>query len=307
MNIKLHQSSLNISNAIYINRNIVEILQNILDKLGVMYRIFSRVKSQNSFSSKMSSGKYAPHSKMIQDIIGIRITLYFSDDIEVVSSVLQNSFKCRTDSTSIDNLSSNTFEAIRHNYVFDIPSDISNEALDTNNYCDNTFEVQLRTILSEGWHEIDHDFRYKNSEHWCQPEQKKFDRQLNGLVATLETADWGMLQLFNELAYKNYKDKCWNEMIRHKFRIKLSNEVLGEDLINLLNNDNDLSKKIYRISRSKLIMDMHVTKLSIPLNSTNIIYIINSFYLDNEDINHLCSKNFFINSKILESKHLLAK
>ncbi|MBK7959276.1 MAG: hypothetical protein IPK03_14995 [Bacteroidetes bacterium] len=31
-----------------------------------------------------------------------------------------------------------------------------------NSLVDSTFEVQLRTILSEGWHEIDHDLRYKS-------------------------------------------------------------------------------------------------------------------------------------------------
>ncbi|WP_202796549.1 hypothetical protein, partial [Thermophagus xiamenensis] len=62
---------------------------------------------------------------------------------------------------------------------------------------DNTFEVQLRTILSEGWHEVDHSLRYKCKDDWKDyPDQ---ERLLNGIYAALETNDSTLKSLFREI------------------------------------------------------------------------------------------------------------
>lgn len=70
---------------------------------------------------------------------------------------------------------------------------------------DNTYEVQIRTILSEGWHEVEHDLRYKCKEEWN--EFKEESRLLNGIYATLESSEWSMLTLFDRLSYSQYKIK----------------------------------------------------------------------------------------------------
>ena len=70
---------------------------------------------------------------------------------------------------------------------------------------DNTYEVQIRTILSEGWHEVEHDLRYKCKEEWN--EFKEESRLLNGIYATLESSEWSMLTLFDRLSYSQYKNK----------------------------------------------------------------------------------------------------
>lgn len=33
-------------------------------------------------------------------------------------------------------------------------------------YIDDTFEIQIKTMFFEGWHEIEHDMRYKGEELW---------------------------------------------------------------------------------------------------------------------------------------------
>lgn len=281
---------------------LIETIENDLNRLGIMHRIFGRVKSEVSFKVKLATGKYSPNGKKIQDIIGIRITLYFSDDIGLVENILKDKFTCIENSTSKDNHETFQFEAIKNNYVFTIPDCNS---LDSNNYCDNTFEIQLRTILSEGWHEVEHDFRYKNKEHWSM--HKNFDRQLNGLVATLETADWGMLQLFNELSFKNYKDKSWDAMIRHKFRSRLHGDNLIKEIEQVFNKNNDLAKKFYRISRDEIFFQIHQSKLNIPMNINNLIFIINVFKIKNPTIESILishSKNLY--KKIKDAKEQMS-
>ncbi|MEB6478265.1 RelA/SpoT domain-containing protein [Acinetobacter vivianii] len=302
----VRESELNFDKADDIKRQLVFSIENTLNQLFIMHRIFGRTKSQNSLNKKLGNEdkKYIPNIKMIEDIIGIRITLYFSDDIDIVHDILKTKFKCKEESTRKDNFGSNTFEASCHNHVFEIPCEIigSDKILDNQNICDSTFEVQLRTILSEGWHEVEHDFRYKNKSHW--KEQPIFDRQLNGLLATLETADWGMLQLFNELAFSNYKAKAWNEMVKHKFRIRFDSTNLCSEVFEFMDINNEFSKKVYRFSRKKLLTFIYETKLNLPLNLNNIIFIINELddELNNEEIRLIAEKDFkFTYYKIQEA------
>ena len=78
-----------------------------------------------------------------------------------------------------------------------------------------TFEVQIRTTFSEGWHEVDHEVRYKHKEAWEQ--HYEFSRELNGIYATLEVCDRSMVNLLERLAYRNYKNMEIEAMVRHKF------------------------------------------------------------------------------------------
>lgn len=53
-----------------------------LSKCGLMFRIFSRVKTESSIRHKLEV-KYANKKTRIQDMIGIRIVVYFQDDVDV--------------------------------------------------------------------------------------------------------------------------------------------------------------------------------------------------------------------------------
>lgn len=45
---------------------------------------------------------------------------------------------------------------------------------------DATYEIQFRTTLSEGWHEIDHALRYKCKTDWDKHEDE--ERAFNGIL-----------------------------------------------------------------------------------------------------------------------------
>ena len=49
-----------------------------------MFRIFSRVKTENSIRHKLEV-KYAAKKSRIQDMIGIRIVTYFQDDVDALA------------------------------------------------------------------------------------------------------------------------------------------------------------------------------------------------------------------------------
>ncbi len=111
---------------------------------------------------------------------------------------------------------------------------------------DITFEVQLRSVLSEGWHEVEHDLRYKNKDHW--QDHDDLSRALNGVVATLQTSEWCMGKIFDELSYRHYKNKNWAGMVSSLLKIRMKGSI-SKELIKALNDDSNIAKQILKVDR----------------------------------------------------------
>ncbi|MFV5589873.1 hypothetical protein [Acinetobacter variabilis] len=273
--------------------SISQTIEQKFDKIGLLYRLFGRVKSDASLKSKITSnpGKYSTTlgGKKIQDVIGLRITLYFTDDLDIAISILKKLFDWDEQASNIDDFSHNTFEATRCNLIFKLPKELClSLSLDAEGYCDNTFEVQIRTVFSEGWHEVEHDLRYKHKSDW--DTYNDATRTLNGFLASLETVDWGILQLLEDLSYKHYKAKNWEAMLRNKLRIRISNpnDPLKENILSLFNDHkSELGKSFYRLNRPKIINQIYANNISLPLTLNNLVYIINELEIKNKDLSDL--------------------
>lgn len=258
-----------------------------LQRSGLLCRVFSRGKSNNSLNKKLgtmdeyNNYKYHNEGKKIQDAIGVRVVLYFPDDIELAEKIISKVFTKKTADCTIDLPDGNTFSATRYNLIYEIPtnlvfgvkSEINKRPIDT------TFEVQIRTILSEGWHEVEHDLRYKNKDYW--DNHDNLNRALNGIVATLETSEWSMQKIFDELCYMHYKNQNWSAMIIFKLRLRLSGE-LSSSLNEIFHRNKNLSKSFFRSKRSDLIELFGQTR--IPVTLDNAIYIWNFTANKNKEI-----------------------
>ena len=130
---------------------------------GIYFNSTSRIKSESSLLHKLETGKYSMQEggRKIQDIIGIRINLFYLEDMDICEKILEETFLL--DNWSKTKNEENKFEAQKCNGVFRIPSKYLRNipASVWNKPFDQTFEVQLRTVLFEGWHEIEHEMRYK--------------------------------------------------------------------------------------------------------------------------------------------------
>jgi len=217
-----------------------------LDRAGIYYRVFTRSKSLDSIKKKLEkkADQYSREGKKLQDIIGIRLVFYFLEDVEIVASHLREKSIRDSESNSIHDLREHEVDGIggladkifmpsRLNLVFRMDDHTTNELMCILKSCedfidrelvDNTYEVQLRTVLSEGWHEVEHDLRYKckDEDWWSYCDQES--RMLNGIYASLETSERTLGQLFAEISYKNYKQKDWEAMIRNHLRIKIQKD-----------------------------------------------------------------------------------
>lgn len=249
-----------------------------LNKSGMYYRAFTRTKSQQSIIEKMGRKKYAVGGPLMQDLVGVRIVLYFKDDINICRRIVERSFKVVDVSESIP--ADNHFDAERLNFVCKIPEHLLFH-IDESIWkypIDKTFEVQIRTIFSEGWHEVEHDIRYKSETDW--EKYKELSRSLNGLLATLETCDWAMISLIENLAYRQYKDKKWSEMLKYRFRIHIIDNKLNPELEAVFNSNPDLSKQFFRLNRDSVLISLvYRTKSIIPITVDNLVYLINYWYI----------------------------
>jgi putative GTP pyrophosphokinase len=261
-------------------------IETALQRIGLMVRVFSRVKTQDSINKKLTrkSGAYIDGKKM-QDLFGIRVTAYFPDDTEIISDALKISF--RHVGSSIDEPDQVTFGPTRYNLVFALPDEhaSSSALIRDSNHIDSTFEVQLRTVLSEGWHEVEHDLRYKCREDW--DDSPDLYRALNGIVATLETCDWSMLKLFEEHAHRHYRAKRWGPMLRSKFRLRVADGALLPGVENYLNSNPGFAKRLFRVDRMVLLKDLLRAELRLPTTWSNLVFVANYLYIDDENVRSL--------------------
>ena len=292
----------------HIERSIVNELSKRLDSAKMYYRIFSRTKSKESIKSKLNKKreKYLHNGEKMQDIIGIRIVFYFAADVYLFYNFLKSLDNFESESTTYEqlhnlqkrisdiDLSTVVFMPTRLNLVLrmnDEQTELMRLALPA--FCDaddvalvdNTYEIQLRTVFSEGWHEVEHDLRYKtNTEAWwkdCEIES----RMLNGIFATLETSERAMAHLFDNIAYKNYKSEDWDAMIRNHFCLRFSIDKLPPDIQQVLSNNRcQIGKKIFKSDRNEIVRRLLESPISCIMTTANIVYIINRIYLHEDSL-----------------------
>ena len=253
---------------------------------GLLCRVFGRGKSETSLTSKIEKGggRYRVGEKLIQDAIGIRVVLYFTEDIQIVRRILDSKYEIDKLSTTIDLPSDDTFSVSRYNLIYRLSRQYAEEISRPirSKPIDSSFEVQIRTVLSEGWHEVEHDLRYKCKSHW--EGHQDLSRALNGVVATLETSEWTMKKLFDELAYRNYKSRNWSAMLHTKLRMRVSSPSLSADLACFFDQNPEIAKLYFRIDRNKIIQSLVKAGNVLPVNLNNIAFLWNFLTIKSPDL-----------------------
>ena len=261
-----------------VEQDLKRIISDRLEQCGLYYRVFSRIKTASSMAHKFALKDYGAENKKLQDLVGVRINLYFDDDVEICQNIVENTFDVIGWSTS--ERSEEEFKPTKLNGVCRLPeylrTEISPETWDM--YIDDTFEIQIKTMFFEGWHEIEHDMRYKGEELW--KNYKGFSRYFNSILATLELCDKSMVTLFEDLGHSLYKSGRWSDMIKSHFRLKLGEGQLYPEVAQLLDEDCDLqvenlAKRIYKTSKQTLVDQLLHRSRKVPINVNTIIALLN--------------------------------
>lgn len=272
---------------ILIEQNIKEMIEVNLGRTGLLYRVYSRIKTYDSINEKVERKGYAESGKLIQDVIGLRIMTYFSEDINVLIDYFSSIFDVVN--MEHDDLDTLQFNPVRINLVCRMQNEQLEEFntwksiyQDSFRYIDSTFEIQIRTTLSEGWHEIEHNMRYKCKNEWQSLEDES--KMLNGVHATLETSDRTLFKLFEEIAYQHYKNKNWMGMLRNKFRLRFDLTALSDSIIEIFNADKSIAKLFYKAERNQLINEIIKQNIQMDISFDNIVYLCNYLFVRNDRI-----------------------
>lgn len=273
-----------------------------LNNAGIYFNSTSRIKSESSLLHKLETGKYSMQEggRKIQDIIGIRINLFYLEDMDICEKILEETFLL--DNWSKTKNEENKFEAQKCNGVFRIPSKYLRNipASVWNKPFDQTFEVQLRTVLFEGWHEIEHEMRYKyklgsdskETDLWTGHED--LPRVMNSIIANLELCDWSIMQIFNSIHDSQYKEKNWENAIRSKYRLRITQDPLKPELREYLDNNPDIVAQFHTVSKRELVEILLNKKYHKELTPDRVIYLINKEIVHNEYISRLLDKEQFV-------------
>lgn len=266
-----------------VTRDVEKMICSWLNQCGLFYKIFSRVKKGDSVEDKLRRKwvEYGAQYKM-QDLVGVRIVLYFKEDISLCEKIIDN----HLDVIEVvhDNKGNQNFGPQRINYVCKMPEELLiHFESDIWTYpFDKTFEIQLRTVFSEGWHEVEHDFRYKYKEEWIQHEE--LARALNGVFATLENCDWTIANILNKMAYQNYKDKSWVSMLRNKLQIRIHDTRGMERIIAYFDENPEVAKDFYRLDRQEFLLALSNLKRGVPLTMLNVVFLLNLWEIKDSKI-----------------------
>ena len=280
-------------NGNYADKDLCYSMSNRLDKTGIYYRVFSRVKSFESTFQKLQEKreKYENRGKGMQDIIGVRVVLYFYDDIPICKQILSKAFKLIEEDSEEDIPKAENFEPVRKNYVFCLPQEIIDRFPDElwRDYnIEKTFELQLRTIFSEGWYEVEHDIRYKHQEEWRGDDYYKYHRGLSSINATLEICDHEIVRNLEDLAFDCYKKRQIRQMLRYKLRIHLLDETISEEIIKIISDSQDILDALYRLNRETVLCILAEPEMiSFPRTMENIIKLCNKLYIHDKQIDEL--------------------
>ena len=261
-----------------VEQDLKRIISDRLEQCGMYYRVFSRIKTAGSMAHKFETKEYGEGRKKLQDLVGVRVNLYFDDDVDICRNIMENTFDVIDWSTS--EMNDEEFKPTKLNGVCRLPAYLRSEiSPETWKMCiDDTFEIQIKTMFFEGWHEIEHDMRYKGEEIW--KNYSGFSRYFNSILATLELCDKSMVTLFEDLGHSLYKSGRWSDMIKSHFRLKLGEASLYPEVEQVLNEDLDLqvenlAKRMYKASRQTLVEQLLKRSRRVPINVNTIIALLN--------------------------------
>lgn len=269
-------------------------LRDSLDRCGLMYRLFWRVKTMRSVKHKMDikGEKYRSGQSKIQDIYGFRIVLYFQDDVDIVSFFLGR--KGLVD-LSMDSPDTVSFRPQRLNLVIRLPEEYSADfkaqlPAEYADYIDDTYEVQIRTIFSEGWHEVEHDLRYKCKEDWEGYEQHS--RILNGVIAQLETAEWTMKALFKDMARRNAQLGNYRAMFRNLLHIRFASDDFSPQVTQFIEEHPYIAEQLLDMDNVMFMCTLMSHPVPMPLSFDNLLFLINRVEIMDEELQQLESNEF---------------
>jgi putative GTP pyrophosphokinase len=154
-----------------------------------VHSVQARVKRREKIDSKYRNPEkdYRCLSDMV-DVVGLRITTYYSDEIDRVAAILKREFhRIREDDKRVGKTGEFGYSALHLDCKY-LPSRL--QQAEYKRFGDSKFEIQVTTVLGHAWAEM-HHAPYDDKRSSPSDEQRAFHR----LAAVLELADKEFLEI----------------------------------------------------------------------------------------------------------------
>ncbi len=185
-------------------KSLIDSLNSILSAEDRRLQVKGRVKTFEAFYRKLllkaQEQVIDQPFDAIKDLVGIRITVPFLEDIQNIENSIRKFFTILEVDYKHRELSVREFGYDSTHFTIEIPKEISSRyRLQESLSC----EIQLRTILQDAWAEVEHELVYKTS---IDNVEDTIRRKLTALNATLSLADI----TFQEI--KDYQRKRYSHL-----------------------------------------------------------------------------------------------
>jgi putative GTP pyrophosphokinase len=164
------------------------LIANILTRKELqLHSVTHRHKSNASLKAKLARPDCNYQALTdITDLSAVRVTTYFADDVDIVSSIIEKEFAIDV-KNSVDKralLDPDRFGYVSVHYVAELsPARIA--LPEYQKFSALKVEIQIRSILQHAWAEIEHDLGYKSKHAIPSAVQRQFAR----LASLFELAD----------------------------------------------------------------------------------------------------------------------
>lgn len=175
------------------------LMEEILKQQGIkVHLIEARAKTIDSFKEKIRRPEkhYDNPLKELTDLSGIRIIIFYGDDVEKVAKILTNEFSIVDRETvhQPNEYPPDQFGYISLHYVVKL-SPARASLPEWENYNQFMSEIQIRTVLQHSWATASHALQYKNESGV----PKQLRRKLFRLAGLFELVDEQLIAIRNEI------------------------------------------------------------------------------------------------------------
>lgn len=243
------------------------LLKTLLNQYRInVHSVNSRLKERRSLERKLSRGGKRYNSlSSVKDVCGLRVITYFIDQVELVSTLINNEFDVNL-KHSVDKrilMDPDRFGYISVHYILKLLPNRLN-LTEYRHFSDCEAEIQVRSILQHAWSEIEHDLGYKTKEAIPKEIRRRFSR----LAGLLEIADDEFVNIRNE--FENYETFITEQITKHPEKVKVDQVSLFVYLIN--------SKLVEKINKkiestTNIILDKKMVRYAIGQTITRLRYL----------------------------------
>jgi len=164
------------------------LVRHVLDEKGISFaQLEARTKTAESFAEKISrkNDKYDNPLEEITDLVGLRIILYYPDDVVAVGQLIEQEFEVDWENSVRQGADTapDRFGYRSDHYIVHV-SQARRALPEWARFAGDCAEIQVRTVMQHAWAAVDHKIRYKSTDL-----PRSLQRRLSRLSALLEIAD----------------------------------------------------------------------------------------------------------------------